>query len=195
MRIGIYGGSFDPPHIGHRLVASDACEALALDRLWIVPVGIQPLKADMPAGASGTDRLALARLAFAGDPRFEVSPMEVEREGLSYTVETIEEFARRFPGAELFFLVGRDALSDLERWRDPQRIRELATLAVLDRSGEHGASGVEGREVVVTTRRIDVSSTEIRRRVRAGMRITGFVPDSVEQFISTNGLYAESRSR
>lgn len=149
----------------------------------------------MPAGASGTDRLALARLAFAGDPRFEVSPMEVEREGLSYTVETIEEFARRFPGAELFFLVGRDALSDLERWRDPQRIRELATLAVLDRSGEHGPPGVEGREVVVTTRRIDVSSTEIRRRVRAGMRITGFVPDSVEQFISTNGLYAESRSR
>lgn len=192
MRIGIYGGSFDPPHIGHLLVAGDACDSLSLDVLFVVPAGVQPLKTARPDGASAADRLAMARLAFAGDPRIEVTAVEIERTGLSYSVDTVEEFSRRYPGADLFFLIGEDARTDLPRWRNPERIRELSTLAILERSGSRpvAESSLDG-EIIVSTRRIDVSSTEIRERVREGKGIAGFVRDSVEQFIHANGLYAK----
>ena len=188
MRIGVLGGSFNPPHIGHLIVASDACEALALDLLLIVPANANPLKGMNAGGATAEQRLEMVRLAFAGDSRFEVSSMEMERGGLSYTVDTLEALKTLHPGVELTLLMGIDSLRTMDRWKQPERIRELARVAVLARSGsdDHAVpSGV----TVVTTRRVDVSASEIRARVAAGKSIRGFVVESVERFISAAELY------
>jgi nicotinate-nucleotide adenylyltransferase len=200
VRLGIFGGTFDPPHVGHLLAASDAIEHLALDRLVFVPAATQPLKATR-ATASGADRLAMVRLTVGNDPRLEADSVELDREGLSYTVDTLREFARRFPSAERYFLVGADVLSSFAQWRDPRTVLELASLAVLTRRAEPGGRVFEHvdddllggelarRATTVPTRRIDVSSTEIRDRVRRGRSIHGFVTDAVAEYISSHGLY------
>ncbi len=191
MRIGVFGGTFDPPHIGHLLLASDAREALRLDRLIFVPAATQPFKVNTPPMASPRDRLEMVRLAVADDANYVIDDTEIGREGLSFTVDTLEQLSRKNPGAELFLLLGEDALAGIDQWRNPGRIRELATLAVMRRSGP-GGSSVAAFAAGVTTmsaRRVDVSSTEIRERLRAGKSIKGFVPESVEQFIEARGLY------
>jgi nicotinate-nucleotide adenylyltransferase len=146
VRLGIFGGTFDPPHVGHLLAASDAFEHLSLDRLVFVPAALQPLKVGRSPAASA-HRLAMVRLLTADDDRFETDSIEVDREGLSYTVETLREFRARFPSADRFFLVGADVLSTFAQWREPQEILALATLAVLTRRGrEPGCrSGHPGR--------------------------------------------------
>ena len=191
MRIGVFGGTFDPPHVGHLLVASDAREALKLDRLIFVPTGVQPFKADTPAVATGQDRLEMLRLAVADDANYVVDDAEINRKGLSYTVDTLEHLAERYKGAKLFLLLGQDALAGFPKWRNPERIREMATLAAMGRSdAPELPSGVAMKDVVpVSTRRVDVSSTEIRERRREGKSIKGFVPESVERFIEARGLY------
>lgn len=189
MRIGLLGGSFDPPHTGHLLAASDAFEALALERLVFVPASTQPLKAGR-ASASPEQRLAMARLLVAGDPRFDVDSIEVDRGGLSYTVDTLTTLAARWPSAELFWLVGADVPRSFAKWRSPERIVELATVVVLQRAGEApDLTSMPGRPRRLTTRRIDISSTEIRDRVRQGKSIRGFVPDAVAAFIQAERLY------
>ena len=191
MRIGVFGGSFDPPHVGHLLLASDARDALSLDRLIFVPTFTQPWKATAPAIASANDRLEMVRLAVADDANYLVDDAEINRKGLSYTVDTLEHLARRYVGAELFFLLGQDALAGFKQWREPQRILELATLALMMRSGAGDVAEWRKAErlAMVSTRRVDVSSTEIRERLRAGKSIKGFVPESVERFIDARGLY------
>lgn len=186
MRIGLLGGSFDPPHVGHLLTASDAVDALGLDRLVLVPAATQPLKQGQ-AGATPHQRLAMTRLLAQSDPRLEVDPVEIERGGLSFTVDTLADYAVRFPGAALYFLVGEDVLDSFSHWREPARIRELATVAVMRRGGEPAAL-LEGM-VAVETRRVDVSSTEIRARVRAGLPVRGFVTDAVADYIAAERLY------
>jgi nicotinate-nucleotide adenylyltransferase len=190
VRIGVYGGTFDPPHVGHLLLAADACDALELDRLIFVPAGAQPFKVETPPVASGRDRLEMVRIAASDDAHYAVDDAEINRKGLSYTVDTLEQLAGRYRGAELFLLLGQDALAGFAGWRDPERIRALATLAVMARSGgdESRPSSVEG-VVSVSTRRVDVSSTEIRERLRVGKSIKGFVPEGVERFIEARGLY------
>lgn len=188
MRLGVLGGSFNPPHIGHLVIASDAFEALALDKLLIVPAALNPLKDRDRSAASPEQRLEMTRLAFGEDPRFEVSAMEIERGGLSYTVDTLESLAAERPEAEIVLLLGVDAVKSFGQWKRPERIRELASLAMLSR-GDEGDGVPEGIERV-TTRRIDVSSTEIRDRLRKGMPVKGFVAESVERFISAAKLYA-----
>lgn len=189
MRIGLLGGSFDPPHNGHLLAASDAFESLALDRLIFVPAAIQPFKAGQ-AGATPDQRLAMVRLLAGEDPRFEVSTVEIDRGGLSYTVDTISAVATQWPSAELFLLVGADVPGSFAKWREPGRIAELATIVVLERSGEAPElGGLPGRWRPLPTRRIDISSTEIRGRVRDGKSIRGFVPDAVAGFIAAERLY------
>ena len=192
MRLGIFGGTFDPPHVGHLLAASDAIEHLALDRLVFVPAAIQPLKASRET-ASGADRFAMVRLTVGGDSRLETDSVELDREGLSYTVDTLRDFARRFPSADRFFLVGADVLSSFAQWRDPQGVLELATLAVVTRSPDSDVMEMDEelarRVTPVPTRRVDVSSTEIRDRVRSGLSIHGFVTDAVAEYISSHGLY------
>lgn len=192
MRIGVYGGTFDPPHVGHLLLAADARESLTLDRLIFIPAGAQPFKIDTPPIASPADRLEMLRLAVADDANYQVDDAEINRKGLSYTVDTLEHLSTRYPAAKLFLLLGEDALASFDKWRDPGRIRELATLAVMRRS--NGSGGKVGKPfsdgvVEVSARRVDVSSTEIRARLKAGKSIKGFVPESVERFIEARGLY------
>ena len=191
MRIGVFGGTFDPPHVGHLLMATDAREALELDRLIFVPTGSQPFKIDTPPVASGQDRLEMVRLAVADDANYVVDDAEINRKGLSFTVDTLEHLAVRHAGSQLFFLLGEDALAGFPKWRNPERILALATLAVVTRPGAPGVGEWRDAEglVRVSTRRVDVSSTEIRERRRAGKSIKGFVPESVERFIDARGLY------
>jgi nicotinate-nucleotide adenylyltransferase len=186
VRLGIFGGSFDPPHVGHLIVVADAFDALRLDHLAFVPAGVQPLKAGQAATAP-EHRLAMVRLLVGDDPRFSVDPIEIDRDGLSYTVDTLAVFADRHAHAERFFLVGADVLAAFGKWREPQRVMRLATLAVIERAGEHGP--VPEGAVRVETRRVDVSSTEIRERVRTGRPIRGFVPEAVEAYIAARRLY------
>jgi nicotinate-nucleotide adenylyltransferase len=188
VRLGVLGGSFNPPHIGHLVIASDALEALSLDRLIVVPAALNPLKQHSPDAPSPGQRLDMVQMTFGGDPRFEVSAMEIERGGLSYTVDTLETLAAANRGAEIVLLLGVDALKSLDRWKRPERIRELASLAMLSRGDEE--NGVPEGVKRVTTRRIDVSSTEIRSRLAKGMSVKGFVAESVERFISAAKLYA-----
>jgi nicotinate-nucleotide adenylyltransferase len=191
VRIGVFGGTFDPPHVGHLLLAADARDALDLDRLIFVPASAQPLKVDKPAVASARDRLEMVRLVVADDANYQVDDAEINREGLSYTVDTLEHLSGRYAGAELFLLLGQDALAGFGQWRKPERILELATLALMMRSGAGDVAQWRKAErlALVSTRRVDVSSSEIRERLRAGKSIKGFVPESVERFIDARGLY------
>jgi nicotinate-nucleotide adenylyltransferase len=191
VRIGVFGGTFDPPHVGHLLMASDAREALKLDRLIFIPAGAQPFKIATPPVASGQDRVEMLRLAVADDANYVVDDAEINRKGLSFTVDTLEHLSERHPSAQLFLLLGEDLLASFEQWRNPARIRELATLAAVRRTGP-ASSGVEPIApgvLMVSTRRVDVSSTEVRERLRAGKSIKGFVPEGVERFIDARGLY------
>lgn len=188
MRLGILGGTFDPPHLGHLLAASDAFEVLELDRLAFVPAGEQPLKSGQVI-ASAAERLAMTRLMVDGDTRFEVDPLEIEREGLSYTVRTLEDLSRRHSGAALFLLVGEDVLGSFDQWREPERVRELAEMVVLRRTTWEMPVVMAAGARVIPTRRVEISSTEIRTRVRDGRSIRGFVADAVREFIETAGLY------
>jgi nicotinate-nucleotide adenylyltransferase len=192
MRIGVFGGTFDPPHVGHLLLAADARESLNLDRLIFIPVWTQPFKVGTPPVASPQDRLEMVRLAISDDANYAVDDAEINRKGLSYTVDTLEYLAGHYAGAELYLLVGEDALAGFRQWRNPERILELATLALMMRSGAPDIGDWRRAEGLVrlSTRRVDVSSTEIRERRRAGKSIKGFVPESVERFIEARGLYS-----
>jgi nicotinate-nucleotide adenylyltransferase len=191
VRIGVFGGTFDPPHVGHLLMATDAREALKLDRLIFVPAGAQPFKIGTPPVASGQDRLEMVRLAVADDANYVVDGAEINRKGLSFTVDTLEHLSERNPAAQLFLLLGEDVLAGFEQWRNPARIRELATLAVVRRADASGSrvDPIAPGVLTVSTRRVDVSSTEVRERRHAGKSIKGLVPESVERFIDVRGLY------
>jgi nicotinate-nucleotide adenylyltransferase len=175
------------------LLAADAREALNLDRLIFVPAGAQPFKVETPPLASARDRLEMLQLAVADDAYYQVDDAEINRKGLSYTVDTLEHLATRYPTAKLFLLLGEDTQASFEKWRDPKRILELATLAVMRRAGGADEGGkakpVPSGVLEVSARRVDVSSTEIRARLKAGKSIKGFVPESVERFIDARGLY------
>lgn len=188
MRLGLFGGTFDPPHAGHLLAASDVFEALKLDRLVFVPNAIQPLKKGS-AFAPAPDRLEMVRRLCHGDARFDCDAIEVERGGLSFTVETLRAYRTRFPGAALFLLIGEDVVESLPSWRESASVLELAELIVMTR----GASDRGGPGRRVATRRVDVSSTEIRARVKAGRSLVGFVPDAVAEYIKERGLYQGDR--
>ena len=190
VRTGVFGGTFDPPHVGHLLLAADARDALNLDRLIFVPTGAQPLKVDTPPIASPRDRLEMVRLAVADDANYTVDDAEINRKGLSFTVDTLEHLSERYSAGQLFLLLGEDALASFDKWRTPERIRELATIAVMRRGGsDTRATAMAPGVLEVSARRVDVSSTEIRARLRAGKSIKGFVPESVERFIDDRGLY------
>lgn len=190
MRLGVLGGTFDPPHIGHLLAASDACEALSLDKLLFVPAAVPPYKSRSVQG-SPAQRLRMLELTIGNDARFEASRLEVDRDGLSFTVDTLAALSAQLPGTSLFMLIGEDLAAQVASWRDAARIAELATIVVLARSTAVMASALESSLPMtrLTTRRIELSSTEIRDRVQAGRSIHGFVTDAVAAFIDAAGLY------
>lgn len=193
MRIGILGGTFDPPHVGHWLAAVDAVESLRLDRLLFIPAATQPLKAGASVAAAA-DRLAMVQLLVAGDERFTMDTIEIERGGLSFTVDTLRSLHARDPRAEWFLCIGSDAFAQLARWREPDEVRRLATIAVLPREGtvpDAATLAANPGTVVVPMRRVDVSSTEVRARVRAGRSVRGFVTEPVAAYIAAHGLYRQ----
>ena len=203
MRLGLFGGTFDPPHVGHLIVASDAFELLRLDSLIFVPAAQQPLKRGQTV-APPEARLQMVREMVGSDPRLGVDSAEIDRSGLSYTVDTLQWYAEHQSNAERFFLIGADSFRSLESWREPERVVSLAHLALLARSG-NGAADVDEatfREqvrrlggdgalepVVVATRRVDISSTEVRERIHDRKSIAGFVVDAVARYIADSGLY------
>jgi len=190
-RVGVFGGTFDPVHVGHLAIASAALESVPLDRVLFVLARRSPLKDRAPV-APESDRLAMLRLAVAEEPRFAVSRVELDREGPSYTVETLEQLAGP---DELFLILGADALVDLGRWHRPERISELATIVVAARPGAPAAKAAD-RRLLVDTPLCDISSRELRARAARGRSLRYLVPNTVWRYIEERGLYrAEATPR
>jgi nicotinate-nucleotide adenylyltransferase len=189
MKLGIYGGSFDPVHLGHLLVAQAAIEELGLDKLYFIPAAQSPFKpGNQPAPAA--IRLQLLRLALAGKTNCEIDEQEIRRGGISYTVETLRDYAKKFPGAQLFYLIGADNAAKLNEWREPAELAQFAEFVALTRPG--GAAAVfpppfRGRTLAGFP--LGVSSSQIRARVRAGLTIDSLVPPFVADAIHAAKLY------
>lgn len=197
VRVGILGGTFDPVHRGHLVLAAAARDELELDRVLFVPAG-RPWRKAGRTIASGEHRLAMVRQALEGKSAFEVATLELERPGPSYTVDTLEALKAERPDDELFFILGEDALADLPNWVRPERILELAKLAVARRAdtssreleeAERRLPGLPARVVWLKMSRMAVSATESRDRVRRGLAIGEMVPDAVAAYIREQGLY------
>ncbi|MGQ0814200.1 MAG: nicotinate-nucleotide adenylyltransferase [Gemmatimonadota bacterium] len=189
MNIGIFGGTFDPPHIGHLIAAQDARTALSLGRLIFVPAAEPPHKRGTAVSAASI-RLEMLKAAISAESSFEISAIELERAGPSYTVDTLRTLAQKFPAAALHLLIGVDQVREFSSWREPAEIARLAKVVMLARSGEDEAGAEAGfvRQIVSVTR-IDVSSTLIRGRVDADRPIRYLVPDAVAEIIAREGLY------
>lgn len=186
-RIGVLGGTFDPIHLGHLVVASEVCAALALDKVLLVPAHQQPFK-DSTGHAAPEHRAAMCRLAVEGDRRLEVSDVDIDRGGITYTVDTLTDLAAEYPGAELFFIAGADSVARLSEWRDPVRLMQLARFVGVARPG-HVPPTLTAPHVVVETPEVGVSSTEVRRRRSIGAPVRYLVPDSVAAYITQHALY------
>lgn len=198
MRLGLFGGTFDPVHFGHLLLAEQCREQLSLDEVWFLPSGNPPHK-DERGITPGQARVEMLEFAVAGHPQFEVNRMELAREGTTFTVDTLTTLAAEDAKRELFFLIGADSLHDLPTWRNPRRITELATIVAVNRGdaplpaldavkselGEAAASRIE----LATIPGIDLSSSGIRRRVSEGKSIRYMTPRAVEVYIQEHGLY------
>ncbi len=193
MRLGLFGGTFDPIHLGHLLLAESCREACGLDRVWFVVSGSPPHKRGDRTPVA--DRLEMVRIAVAGNAAFEVSEIEANGDGPHYSFETLEAIHRERPDDDLFFLIGADSLADLPLWRRPERIAELATIVVVNRPGidpavEAPDLGPNARPIVrVDVPPIGIASTDLRRRLAEGRTIRYMVPRGVEAYIRAQGLY------
>jgi nicotinate-nucleotide adenylyltransferase len=195
-RVGILGGTFNPPHVAHLVCATEAREQLGLDRVTLMVAGVPPHK-EAPADPGVDDRLAMARLAAATDGFIDVSELEAHRPGPSYTVDTLRELHASQSGDELTFIVGGDIAEGLPTWREPETVLDLATLAVAERDGvrrEELRSRLRplrgsDRIVFIDVPRLDISSSMLRERVRAGRSIRHLVADSVADYIDQHDLY------
>ncbi|HEY1456268.1 MAG TPA: nicotinate-nucleotide adenylyltransferase [Candidatus Dormibacteraeota bacterium] len=199
MRLGVLGGTFDPVHLGHLGAAQAALECAGLDRVLFMPSAHPPHRAGAVADAE--ERLAMCRLAVVGAPQFEVSDIEIARGGRSYTVDTLAELRSREPDAEMFLILGWDAARLFHTWREPSRVRELASIIVVSRPGgetpEAGRladAGLGGPGVVLCLRATpDISASRIRKAIAQGQPVQGMVPGSVASFIAGHGLYGDNR--
>lgn len=200
-RIGIIGGSFDPVHAGHLIVAQDAFERLELNEIIFVPAAIPPHKQHL-SQTDGEHRFNMLNLAVETDLRFSVSTAEIDRGGVSYTVDTLEMFRAMYPSADLFLIVGSDTVVDMHTWKDLDRILELCEVSAFLRPGEDCADGIAEKllalsvptqkrlmQYLVEAHRIEISSTEIRMRLAEGLSIRYLVPPEVEMYICEHGLY------
>ncbi len=195
--IGVLGSAFNPPHLGHLALAQEALWQLGLDEVVLMPTGEAPHKriSDDPGREL---RLAMTRLAAADDTRFSVSTLEVERDGPSYTYETLELLASERPETELVFVMGADAAVGLESWRRPERVVELARLAVARRSGVSDADvgavmrslGADGRATMLEMPQFGVSSSAVRERAAEGRPLRYLVPEAVARFVEEKGIYS-----
>ncbi len=205
MRLGLFGGTFDPVHQGHLILAECCREACALDAVWFLPAGDPPHK---PSGeiSSAKMRAEMLEFAIAGHPQFAVNRMEFDRSGKTYTYQTLQQLHDEDPTRELFFLIGADSLADLPTWREPKHILELATIVAVNRGdrplpdiasvaarigGKDQQASLAEKISVVSMPGIDISSTDIRRRVREGRSIRFLTPRAVEMYIAEHRLYVE----
>jgi len=208
MRIGVFGGSFDPVHVGHLVVAEIAREQAGLDRVLFVPAAIQPHKQKVGL-APAADRVEMLRLATGGHDAFAVSTLEIDRGGVSYTADTVEALAAEHRGDDLVLLLGPDALAGLPTWHEPERILAAVTIRAVEREGVDDVAalvrepalamllGADRAAQVVATRirvpAIGIRATDLRSAVAAGHSIRYRTPRAVEQYITTHGLYRAPR--
>jgi nicotinate-nucleotide adenylyltransferase len=205
VNVGILGGTFDPPHNGHLIVAQDAALALGLDRILFIPAARPPHKQNVTISPAEL-RAGMLRRAIEGDPRFGLDLLELERTGPSWTVDTLRALSQGSPGTRWTLLMGVDQYAEFGSWREPGEIRGLARIGVLSRSGLSGGVVAAGAadlaqlrttplpdgDMQVEVTRIDISSTQIRARVAAGLPIRYLVPAAVEDFIFETGLYSRN---
>jgi len=188
-RIGLFGGSFDPVHVGHLLVAQAACEELALHRLFFVPAAQSPFKpASEPAPAAL--RLRMLRLALAGKSNYEIDAQEINRGGVSFTIDTVRDYLRRFPQSELFYLIGADHLPTLPKWREADELARLVQFVAIPSTGEIPAQPPSPFRIqVLNGWPLKLSSSQVRARVKAGHGIDALVPFAVAEVIEQSALY------
>lgn len=204
MRAGVFGGTFDPIHLGHLAAARAIRTALKLDKVIFVPAGQPWMKAGMPVSPV-EDRVEMVRLAVARHKAFELCTIEADRTGPSYAVDTMDTLRRQLGrGSDLFFLLGSDALTDIAKWREPQRLIRLCQLVAYARPGcqlpkkealELAVPGVSQRVTFVQVPQVDIRATDIRRRVAEGRSIQRLVPRAVERYILEHGLYGTASQR
>ena len=196
MRLGVLGGTFDPVHLGHLVLAERAREQLELDKVLWLPAGDPWRKADRQV-AEAKHRMEMVRRAIDGVGEFELSTLEIEREGPTYTVETLAALKERYPEGDLFFLLGQDALADVPNWHDPERLIALATMAVAARGEERRSlaaldrlvPSLSGRVTWIEMPHLEISATELRRRAAAGQSLRYVTPGAVARYIKEQRLY------
>lgn len=187
MKLGLLGGSFNPIHHGHLVIATRAAEALKLDRVLFIPAATSPLKRGREFASPG-DRWAMVRLALRGNPLFEADDLELRRGGLSYTVDTLRELGLRSPSADLHLILGADATRLLPRWKALDEVRKRVTFVVISRPG-HRIRGEMAKYCHVDSPLLEISSSEIRERARKGLSLRYLVPEAVERYVRKKGLY------
>ena len=193
LRIGLFGGTFDPPHCGHIAVAADVADALDLDRVLWIPAGHPPHKL-LADTAPLALRVEMTRAVISADSRFKMTGIEAERMGPSYTVETAQALKENYPGAKLFLIIGTDQFRQLHLWKNPEKLLSLVELVVMDRDGQRGRdhtphlAGAENAHFV-PVRKIDISSTDVRIAVNDGQNVTTLIPPAVAEIIVREGLY------
>lgn len=198
-KIGIMGGTFDPIHIGHLLIAEQACQQFQLDKVLFMPAGNPPHKKDRIGRASNEQRIEMTRMAIADNPHFELSLMEMNEAGYSYTYITLEKLTEKHPDTEYYFIIGADSLYDFKGWAMPERICACATILVatrnhtdeelLDYELEMNSRWFHGRFEKLVIDNIDISSRQLRKWIREGKSIRYYTPDSVISYISEQNIY------
>ena len=189
-RIGLYGGTFDPVHHGHLILARDAAEQLMLDRVLFIPAAVSPHRTDLPPTATQAQRLAMLQMAVAVEPRFVVDECELHRPEPSYTFDTVKQVESRYPGARLYLLLGADQLPRFPTWHRFMELRSIITFVVFNRA--IGAEEVLTAAYPTLRRRLDISATEMRKRVASGLSIRYLVPGEVADYIEKHQLYREA---
>ena len=184
-KIAIYGGTFDPIHHGHLILAREAREQLQLDSVIFVPAAVSPFK-DKPA-VSAEVRLEMLNVAIAGEPGFTIDRLEIDRPPPSYTIDTVENIRARESGQELYYLIGQDNVADLTKWHRFEDLKKLVRFVVLDRTGQQ-----TDHPYLIVHRKVDISATEIRNRVASHRSIRYLVPHAVEEIIRRRRLYQEN---
>ena len=200
MNIGIMGGTFDPVHNGHLAIAEAAYEQFGLDRVWFLPNGNPPHKALADIGSSIEDRLKMVQLAIAGRTGFKLEPYEARRKSVSCSYETMEHFSKIYPEHDFYFIIGADSLFTVDKWVHPERLfptctilaafrDEMDTREKMDRQMHYLKEKYHAKSALLLSPIVQISSSEIRERIRDGKSINGFVPDNVEEYIKKDCLY------